>query len=282
VNKQRPKASVRRQTGARPRKREKVSLPPAGSEKDQLAALCREKGLRGLRERDVADLGYLSEERLQALSEQLEAEGKVKILSFSPLFLVSQESFDYFCEKMLAYLEQFHKRHPAMKGIPLEKIKERFGIAEMVLWLAVKTLEKAGKVRVARQRLMLAAHEVALSPQEEKILRKLEEMCYRGEFQSVSLSEVRREFRLSAERLDRLLAILAERRKIIQGPEGLFIHSRWLDETVDKVKGLGKKEMTVGDFKAITGLSRKYAIPLLELLDQMGVTRRKGSIREIL
>jgi len=32
----------------------------------------------------------------------------------------------------------------------------------------------------------------------------------------------------------------------------------------------------------MTGLSRKYAIPLLELLDQMGVTRRKGSLREIL
>jgi hypothetical protein len=40
--------------------------------------------------------------------------------------------------------------------------------------------------------------------------------------------------------------------------------------------------MTVSEFKSMTGLSRKYAIPLLELLDQMGITRRKGPGREIL
>jgi hypothetical protein len=38
----------------------------------------------------------------------------------------------------------------------------------------------------------------------------------------------------------------------------------------------------VADFKAMTGLSRKYSIPLLELLDSLGVTRRKGSVRDIL
>jgi hypothetical protein len=38
----------------------------------------------------------------------------------------------------------------------------------------------------------------------------------------------------------------------------------------------------LADFKKLTGLSRKYAIPLLELLDQMKVTRRRGAWREIL
>jgi selenocysteine-specific elongation factor len=266
----------------RPGKRQKILPPPAGSEKERLAALCREKGFRGLRERDLADLGYLSDEKLQALGEQLEAEGKVKILSFRPLFLISQESFNYLCEKMLAYLGQFHAKHPSMKGILLEKVKERFGIAEMVLRLALGTLEKSGKVRVTGQRLMLASAKVTLSAQEEKILQKLEDMCFKGEFQSVSLDEIRKGFHLSAERLDRLLALLAERKKVIQGPDGLIIHARWLDEIVEKVKAPGKKELTVGEFKAMTGLTRKYAIPLLQLLDQMGVTRRKGAIREIL
>lgn len=61
----------------------------------------------------------------------------------------------------------------------------------------------------------------------------------------------------------------------------LYVHSHWLDDIVGKVIALGKKELSVADFKALTWLSRKYAIPLLELLDQMGVTRRKGPTREI-
>jgi len=264
------------------RRREKPLVPPAGSDKDKLAAICRTRGIRGARERDFADLAYLSGETLQRLSEELEAEGVVRILSFSPLFLISRESFDYLCEKLLAYLEEFHKGHPSLKGVTAEKVKERFGISQMVLYLAVKTLEKAGKVRTERDRLMLSSHAEELSPQEEEILKRLEDLYYRGEFRSISLDDIRKEFRLSEGRLDRLVGILMERKKIFQGPEGLFIHSHWLDEVVAKIRASGKKELTVGEFKNMTGLSRKYAIPLLELLDQMGVTRRQGSVRVIL
>jgi selenocysteine-specific elongation factor len=254
----------------------------SGDEVEMLVSLCRKRGTSGLHEREILEFCDLSGERLLYLGEKLEAESQVKILSFSPLHLISRESFDHLGEKILAYLEQFHDKQPAQKGVLLEKVKARFGVSDKVLRLAVKTLEKAGKVQTAGQRLMLPSHEMAISAEEEKILQRLEEMCYRGEFQSVSLDEIRRQFRLSRERLEKLLSLLTEREKIIQGPEGLFIHSLWLDDVIGRVRALEKKEMTVAEFKALTGLSRKYAIPLLELLDQMGVTRRHGAVREIL
>jgi selenocysteine-specific elongation factor len=257
-------------------------LALAGNEKDMIEALCRKKGIRGLRERDIELFCRLSRETLQGLSEDLEEEGKVKILAFAPLLLISWESFAFIGDKVVAYLEQHYERRPTLRGVPIDKVKQRFHISERILQLAVRTLEKAGRVRQVRNRLALPSRDALLSPHEEKILQKLEEMCYRGEFQSVSLKSLGREFRLSAERLDRLLSVLTERRKVVQGPEGLFIHARWLDDIVSQVRALGKKDLTVADFKAMTGLSRKYAIPLLELLDQMGVTRRKGPTREIL
>ena len=257
-------------------------LALSGGEGDMLEALCREKGIRGLHERDIHEFCDLSEESLLSLGEKLEEEGRVKILSFSPLFLISRPSFDYLGEKVLAYLEKFHDKHPAQKGVLLERIKNRFGVSEKILLLVIRTLERAGKVRQSGTRLMLPVHQVTLSTQEERILKQLEEMSFRGEFQSLSLGEIRRRFRLSQERLERLLTLLTERKKVVQGPDGLFIHSHWLDEVIAKVRSLGKKELTVADFKNLTGLSRKYAIPLLELLDQMKVTRRRGAWREIL
>jgi selenocysteine-specific elongation factor len=113
-------------------------------------------------------------------------------------------------------------------------------------------------------------------------LKKLEEMCFKGEFRSASLEELQDRFRLSLSKLNILLSLLIERKKIVQGKDGFFIHSRWLDEIIWMIKESGKRELTVSDFKKMTGLSRKYAIPLLELLDQMGVTRRKGPSRLIL
>jgi selenocysteine-specific elongation factor len=257
-------------------------LALSGEEMDMLGALCRKKGTSGLHEREIMEFCNLDAERLLQWGEKMEEEGKVKILSFSPLHLISRESFDRLGEKILAYLEQFHEKQPAQKGVLLEKVKNRFGVSEKVLHLAVKTLEKAGRARQAGPCLMLPSHEMALSAQEEQILQRLEEMCYRGEFQSVSLEEIRRQFHLSQERLEKLLSLLTEREKVIQGPEGLFIHSLWLDDIIGRVRALGKKEMTVAEFKELSGLSRKYAIPLLELLDQMGVTRRRGPVREIL
>ncbi len=254
----------------------------SGDERNMLDALCRKKGVRGLHERDIHEFCDLSVEGLQSLGERLEEEGRIKILAFSPLFLISSQSFDHLGEKVLAYLERFHEKHPAQKGVLLEKIKKRFGVSEKILLLMVRTLERVGKVRQSGTRLMLPVHQVALSAQEEKILQQLEEMSYRGEFQSLSLVEIRRRFRLSQEPLERLLSLLTERKKVVQGPDGLFIHSHWLDEVIAQVRALGKKELTVADFKTLTGLSRKYAIPLLELLDQMKVTRRRGAWREIL
>jgi selenocysteine-specific elongation factor len=42
------------------------------------------------------------------------------------------------------------------------------------------------------------------------------------------------------------------------------------------------ERFSVGDFKEWTGVSRKYAIPLLELLDRERVTRRDGDARVVL
>ncbi|MBD3180617.1 MAG: hypothetical protein GF417_14145 [Candidatus Latescibacteria bacterium] len=40
-----------------------------------------------------------------------------------------------------------------------------------------------------------------------------------------------------------------------------------------------EKDMSIGDFKKITGLSRKYSVPMLEYMDREGLTERKGNVR---
>ena len=107
-------------------------------------------------------------------------------------------------------------------------------------------------------------------------------MILKGEFHRIPQEQLKIRFHLSDLRLERLLALLAERQKIVQGSDGFLLHSKWLEELIVKIKGMGKDELSIADFKELTGLSRKYAIPLLELLDQMGVTLRQGNVRKIL
>lgn len=253
-----------------------------GNENDMLAALVQEKGVKGLREKEAMRFSGLTRSKLLSLSKGLEAKGELRILSFSPLFLVSKTNFDYLCQKILIFLSSFHEKYPEEQGVPLERIRKRFDADQKILALAYNRLAREHKIRFLENALALSGFEWVLSPQEERILQQLEEMCYKGEFQTVSIEDLRRTFRLSQTKLNRLLDLLIERNKVVQGKEGFLIHSKWLDDIIFKLQNSGKKELTVAEFKEMTGLSRKYAIPLLELLDQMGVTRRREPKREVL
>lgn len=253
-----------------------------GDEKEMLYALAQERGLKGLKEKEMIDFSSLRRKSILPLLQELEAEGKIRILSFSPLFILSQAHFGFLCQKILAYVKSYHQKHPEQPGLYLDRIKKRFHFPPRILSLGLKYLSRAGKIKEADGRFFLSSFKIMISPEEEKVLKMLEEMCFKGEFRSVSLKELQARFHLSLGKLNRLLSLVIERKNIVQGRDGFLIHSRWLDEIIWRLKETGKKELTVSDFKKMTGLSRKYAIPLLELLDQMGVTRRKGPSREIL
>jgi selenocysteine-specific elongation factor len=216
------------------------------------------------------------------LSQELETEGWIRILEFSPLFVISQSGLAFLCEKILKFLKQFHEKHPGDKGVQQEKIQSRFDVHSRILSLALKYLAQDGHIKTIDDIVAFSSFNMVLLPDEERILERLEEMCLKDKFASVSLEDLQRSLRLSPKRLNKMLTLLTERKKIVLGRDGFILHSQWLDEVIQKVRNSGKKELTVSDFKEMTGLTRKYAIPLLELLDQKGVTRRRGSSREIL
>ena len=247
-----------------------------------ILALAEEKGIRGVRGADIDDFCGLDRDRVEGLARALEEADEIRILSFSPLFLVSQSALDFLREKVTEFLTRYHARHPDEKGPTTAKIAARFDPPEKILALVLRALEKSGRLRSEGDVVWLADFRIPLRPEDEEVLSKLETILYRGEFASASLEDLRRELRLSEKRLQALLTVLLERNKIVKGRDGFLLHSRWLDDIVKTIRESGKKELSIAEFKAMSGLSRKYAIPLLEFLDEMGVTRRKGSVREIL
>ena len=251
-------------------------------EKDMLLGLAELGGLKGLRGDDVAVFSRLARHHVEALARALEEEGRVRILVFSPLFLVSQDSLDYLRGRILGFLAQYHKTHPGQRGAPLERIEKRFDAPRSVLVLALRLLGKEGRVLEEGGIVRLPDFRIPLSAADEETLAALERMVLSGELGSVTLDDLRAQFKLSPGKLQTLLAVLVERKKIVEGLDGFILHSSWLEEIVRKVRASGRRELTVAEFKAMTGLSRKYSIPLLELLDSMGVTRRRGSVRDIL
>ena len=78
-----------------------------------------------------------------------------------------------------------------------------------------------------------------------------------------------------------MLRYLYQRKRVARVGQGLFIAQSQLDRLADELAKTGWTQFSVPDFKDRFGLTRKWAIPLLEHLDQVGRTRRKGDLREV-
>ena len=253
-----------------------------GSERQMVLAVIQNKGIHGVHERELVRFSSCSRARLLGLIQELESKAQIRILEFSPLFIISQAAVVFLCGRILKFLEQFHEKHPGDKGVERETIRKRFAVHPRILALALKYLEQKDQIKVLDECVSLFSFEMVLLPEEEEILDRMEKMYLKDKLQSLSLEEMKKTFRLSSKQLNKMLSLLIERKRIVFGPDGFILHSRWLEEIIQKIRDSGKKELTIADFKEMTGLTRKFAIPLLELLDQKGITRRRGSSREIL
>jgi selenocysteine-specific elongation factor len=268
--------------GLKPGRRKGLLEGMTRGERDMILALAETKGIQGLKEDEVTAVCRLDAARLEELARGLEEEGALRIFAFSPLSLVAQDSLDFLRRRVSLYIGQYQKKHPAREGVSIENIEKRFGLPRTILLLALRSLAKEGRAILEGGAVRLPGLRAPLSAEDERLLGVLESMILKGEFGVVPLDEMRRSLRISPWKLQKLLTILTERDKIVKGKDGFLLHSVWLDELVQRIRGSGRRELTVADFKKITGLSRKFAIPLLELLDEMGVTRRKGALRDIL
>ena len=141
---------------------------------ETLLTLARENGLRGVRESRAKTVLSLSDSEIATLAQRLEAEGEVRILAFSPLFLVSRESVEFLGRKIVAAVARFHEAHPEDAGIPLERLKTRFDVPARVFLLAVKSLVHEKEVRLEHDRLARTDFVRKLPPRDEQLLGRLE------------------------------------------------------------------------------------------------------------
>lgn len=249
---------------------------------DKLMQLLKSKDLQGLREGEIKRVLKLSAEEAGERAQALESEGQAVILSFAPLYLLSKESLQFLEGKILKYIEQYNAKHPNELGVNAAKLEKRYDVPKKVMNLALKGLTREGKIRETGGTFSSASFEPLLTEAEGKLLAELEQISLRGELDAGAIKDVEARLHVSPSRMEKLLALLVERKSVVQGKDDFYVNAAWLDELVAKLRARESKELSVLDFKQMTGLSRKYAIPLLELLDEMKVTRRQGSMREIL
>ena len=257
-----------------------LQLLQTGSPDVVLEEHIRHVGAGGVRLTTLAGRVPFGPERLRALLERLQASGRV--ISIDRDWFVHPESFARLRGLVVDELSAFHRANPLKPGMSREELRVRAGGAdERVFAFLLSSLGAAGIVTTERDKARLTAHEVRLSPEQQRVVDALESEFSRAEAAPPSAGGALGRAGVSGDEEHELFQVLVQSGKLVRVKDSLFFHARALDSIQAKLVAFlrERKEIGPSDIKDLLGISRKYAIPLLEFFDQRRVTARVGERR---
>ena len=255
----------------------------------KFAGFVRGSNDRGLRLADLAAATGWTGEVLANVSSEVQANGLV--IETGGVYL-ARESLDRLSQFVIAELERHHKREPLARGMLRETLREKvFAHSSPELFAGViGLLEANGEVVSEKDIVRLSGHSVGLSAQDTELSQRMEQLYLAAGVEAPSIDEAMTKAGVSANQrvqARKLLQLLIDGKKLVRIQGEMFMHAEVLEALKAKLLSYGSQHeperlIDVAAFKDLAGVSRKYAIPLLEYFDRERVTRRAGDKRLIL
>jgi selenocysteine-specific elongation factor len=185
---------------------------------------------------------------------------------------------------LLSAVEAFQKQNPLAPGINQQALRDRFALEPDVFSAAITQLIKEGKVEAAGDIIHLRGRGVVMKDEEAESRKVIEQAFASAGLKVPSLKEVLAGLKIDKARAQKLVTLLLRDKVLIKVSDDLVFHQMALSQLRKNIVAQKTRspKIDVGKFKELTGVSRKYAIPLLEYLDRERVTKRIGDERVIL
>jgi selenocysteine-specific elongation factor len=178
-------------------------------------------------------------------------------------------------------LRDYHRQNPLAPGMTKEDLRGREFPGSPPFLLDALVSHAAGVV-AAGETLRLAAHKVVLKQDEEQASASMEAVFEKAGLSVPAVSEVLPKSGVEPARARTLLQMLLRQGRLVKIGDDLVFHRSALDGLRQRLAPYRGQRLNVPQFKDLAGVSRKYAIPLLEYLDRERVTRREGDQRLVL
>ncbi|MGA2421525.1 MAG: SelB C-terminal domain-containing protein, partial [Candidatus Acidiferrum sp.] len=245
------------------------------------------RALSGLAVAEIlARLGWTADEVREA-AKRAAANGGAQIVSEEPLLLVASAVFEETKKKIATRVEAFRKENPLQAGMAREALRATLGrrVRPETFRAALAELIAQKKLEMQGDLVKPAGSAVTLLPEELRAKEQIAKAFGAAGLAVPAVKEVLSSLTVEPRRAEKLLRMLLEERQLVRvSPELIFDSvalARLKEQLATYRKGRGER-ISVPVFKELAGITRKYAIPLLEYLDRERVTRRAGDERVIL
>ncbi|MGH9686544.1 MAG: selenocysteine-specific translation elongation factor [Candidatus Acidiferrales bacterium] len=256
-----------------------------GDRQESLAALA-ESSPRGLSlEELLARTGWMEPE-IREVANELAAAKRLRVLNDPPFIVAPEQAVQSCSAAIRAAVDEFHRANPLLPGIPKQEMRGRAGNPRAELFqTALEDLVRAGAVSVHGDLVQRAGRSISLSPEEARAKELIERAFAQAGLAVPNVSAVLEKLPVEPVRARKILQILLRENVLVKVAEDLFFHRDAIAHLRELIAGYRKDRgdrLQITAFKDLAGISRKYAIPLLEYLDREHVTRRAGDERVIL
>jgi selenocysteine-specific elongation factor len=253
-----------------------------GSPEEIFSHHLRQATHQGLRLSAFLPRTELSESRLRQVATTLQRAGRLRAVNADMAWYLHAEALDSLTRELRRYLETFHRQNPLKPNIASEELRAKVrGLGERVCLMALEELRQQGVVVVERDRVRLATHQVALDDTRERILNELEAEFLAAGYQPPRVEDLFAKLNIGKGHDKALLQVLLDQGRAVRLKENVVFHRANLAkaETLLVQYLRDHREITPIEFKDLLGISRKYAIPMLEYFDSQKITIRVGDKR---
>jgi selenocysteine-specific elongation factor len=184
-------------------------------------------------------------------------------------------------DELTAAVREFHQKNPLLPGVARQDLRGR-RLPKAPLFVLDALLAAARQLVMEGDIVRLATHKLVLKEEEERAIAAIERAFEEAGLAVPALSEVLAKSGVELKRARSILQILLREKKLIRVTEDLVFHHTAIATLKSLLAARRSQRFAVPAFKEWTGVSRKYAIPLLEFLDRERITRREGDERIVL
>lgn len=185
---------------------------------------------------------------------------------------------------ILSVTRDFHSKNPLVAGIGKEELRTQVEASSEAFEVASAILVRDKKLELIDDLARLPGLGVVMKDEETESKKKIEDVFAAAGLKVPALQEVIAGLRVDRARAQKIVTLLLRDKVLIKISEELVFHRTALEQLGRQIASykLKSSKIDVASFKELIGVTRKFAIPLLEYLDRERVTRRVGDAREIL
>ena len=227
----------------------------------------------------------LPEKQLTSITQGLSSIREIIQIDKENRLFVHKSVFASLQDNMVSSLENYHQANPLKAGMSKEELKSKFPMkaADKLFSAVMNQMLKANTIVQEGEVVKLEGHKVSLGFDQTTIKEKVLDIYQKSGLTPPYFKEVTKTLGVDPAVAKDVLMLLVNEGTMIKAKEDLFFHVEPYEDLKKRLKDflMANEEITTPQFKEMTGVSRKYIIPLLEYFDARNVTIRVGDSRKL-